>query len=169
MGEYSEPSAGTLRSELSRLRRVLPDGLLPELGTTSGYALVGEEVDVDWVNFTALAARAKEAVGHDRVDLGLKALSLVRGRVLEHQSWHGLDSMVWDMNVSIERLAGEITTEALAAGRAVDAAAAAGLGLKVVSSGRLWQLRVQAAEAGSGEDVRDVTERARTESGPLAG
>ena len=120
--EYSEPGAGSLRSELSRLRRVLPDGLLPDLGTGSGYALAVEDVDVDWINFDALANRANAAVGYERIDFGLQALRLVRGRVLEHQSWHGIDRMVWDMNVSIETLAANTAIEALTAGRPGDAA-----------------------------------------------
>ena len=162
-GEYSEPSAGTLRSELSRLRRVLPEGLLPELGTTAGYALAAKDVDVDWDNFTNFASQANHAEGNDRVEFGLKALRLIRGRVLENRSWHGIDRMVWDMNVSIEDLAAEIATEALAACRPAEAAEASRLGLKAVPSGRLWQLRVQAAEAGSGEDVRNLSERASVE------
>ena len=167
--EYSEPSAGSLRSELSRLRRVLPEGVLPDLGTGSGYALAVEEVDVDWINFEALANRANAAVGGDRIDFRLEALRLVRGRVLEHHSWHGIDRVVWDMNVSIETLAANTASEALAAGRPDDAAEATRLGLKAVPSGQLWRLRVQAAEAGSGEDVRTLAERVQAETGAASG
>jgi len=99
--EYSEPTAATLRSEISRLRRLLPDGLLPEMGAASGYALAAEGVEVDWVNFEALAAQADKATGHHRIELNLEALRLIRGRVLEHRSWHGIDGKVWEMNASI--------------------------------------------------------------------
>jgi len=162
--EYSEPTAATLRSEISRLRRLLPDGLLPELGAASGYALAAEGVEVDWVNFEALAAQADKATGHHRIELNLEALRLIRGRVLEHRSWHGIDGKVWEMNASIETLAARTASEALAAGRPADAAEATRLGLKAVMSEQLWQLRVQAAQAGSGEDPRNLTERARAET-----
>ena len=162
--EYSEPSAGSLRSELSRLRRVLPEGVLPDLGIGSGYALSVEEVDVDWISFEALANRANAAVGCERIDFGLQALRLVRGRVLERQSWHGIDRMVWEMNVSVETLAANTAIEALAVGRPGDAAEATRLGLKAGPSGQLWQLRLQAANAGSGENVRNLIERAQAET-----
>ena len=163
--EYSRPGAGSLRSGMSRLRKVLPAGLLPDLDPRAGDGLITGGVEVDWGIFQERAAQAAEAVGDDRVDIGLAALRLVRGRVLQHGSWHGIDRMVWEMNVAIEKLAVDTTVAALAAGRAQEAAEATRLGLKAVASERLWQLRVKAAEAGSGENSGQLSNRAKVELG----
>ena len=54
----SEPSALTVRSELSRLRKVLPDSLLPDREPGSGYRLPAEDVGVGWFVFKTLMALA---------------------------------------------------------------------------------------------------------------
>lgn len=166
--EDQEPSAPSLRSELSRLRGVLPPDLFPEHEPGSGYSLVAEEVQVDWVDFVRLAERAESCAGEERLDLALRALRLVRGPVLVHRSWHGIDSQVWEMNARIEQLAVDTASEVLEAGLPALAAEASRLGLAAVEgSPRLWRLRIDAAETGSGENVEQVKAHARAKLGDL--
>jgi DNA-binding winged helix-turn-helix (wHTH) protein len=159
--EMSEPTAATLRSELSRLRSVLPDGLLPDQAPGVGYRLAGP-VHVDWAAFKALAAQADGCDGLGRLEAADRALSLVRGPVLEHGGWHGIEQTVWEIEAAIEALAADCATRALDAGRASLAGKAAAQGLLAVpGSPALWQLRLRAAESGSGENVKVLTDRAR--------
>lgn len=164
--EEAELSASSVRSELSRLRRVLPDGLLPEREQGSGYLLSSDDVEVDWIVFRDRARRSAALEGYDRVELALSALELVRGPVLVHQSWFGIDSTVWDMNAEIEGFAADTAESALREERSVAAAVAARQGLLAVAgSRRLWELRVQAAAAGSGENEPELRARAVKEVG----
>lgn len=164
--EEAELSASSVRSELSRLRRVLPEGLLPEREPGSGYLLSSDDVEVDWIVFRDKARRSAGLEGYDRVEMALSALELVRGPVLVHQSWFGIDSTVWDMNAEIDRFAADTAETALQEGRSVAAAVAARQGLlAVVGSRRLWELRVLAARAGSGESEPALRARAATEVG----
>ncbi|MHB1930239.1 MAG: AfsR/SARP family transcriptional regulator [Acidimicrobiales bacterium] len=161
----AEPSAASVRSELSRLRRVVAAGVLPERQVAAGYGLAAELVEVDWDRFARLASRAGEEPA-GRVELGLGALGLVRGPVLVHQTWHGIDSKVWEMTAEIERVAAETAAAALESGQADLAALAARRGLLgVPASPRLWRLRLEAARAGSGENADEIAVQARRELG----
>jgi hypothetical protein len=163
--EVSELSAGTLRSELSRLRAVLPEGVFPERETGSGYGLVGA-VRVDWTVFKVLAAKAKVSEGDDRMTVAMEALRLIRGPVLENGTWHGIDKMVWEIEAAIDSLAVDTASLALEARQPAVAAEAATQGLLAVpGSPRLWRLRVRAAEDGSGESVAVLSGRARRDLG----
>jgi hypothetical protein len=163
--EDAELSATTLRSELSRLRAVLPAGVLPDRGAGVGYVLA-DGVEVDWGRFQAHASRVRSLDGAVRVAEGLEALRLVRGRVLQSAGWHGIDRTVWEIEASIDRLAADVATTALEQGLTPEAAEAAGLGLRAVpGSPALWRLRLQAAEQGSGEHPATVAARARAETG----
>jgi hypothetical protein len=164
--ELSEPTAATLRSELSRLRAVLPEGVLPDRAAGSGYCLAGP-VEVDWLVFKALAAEARDAEGARRLAVAGRALSLVRGPVLEGGGWHGIDRTVWEIEAAVELLAADTARWAMEAGEAALARLAAAQGLLAVpGSPGLWQLRIRAAQAGSGENVTVVVERARLLTDP---
>jgi hypothetical protein len=163
--EMSVLSAGTLRSELSRLRAVLPDGMFPERETGLGYGFAGP-VTVDWTVFKMLAATAKVSVGDDRIAVAMEALRLIRGPVLENGTWHGIDKTVWEIEAAIDSLAGETAVLALEARQPSVAAEAAARGLLAVPGApRLWQLRLRAAEDGSGENVAVLSGRARRDLG----
>jgi hypothetical protein len=163
--EMSEPTAATVRSELSRLRAVLPDGVLPDRSPGSGYGLAGP-VLVDWAEFKNLASQARAAEGDARLDVANRALRLVRGPVLEGGGWHGIDRTVWEIEAAVESFAIEIAGSALDDRRPSIAAAAAAQGLLAVpGSPNLWQLRLQAARTGSGENPAVIAERARSQLG----
>ena len=59
----SEPTAPTVRSEMSRLRKVLPAGLLAERVPGSDCGLPPDDVEVDWFTFKALMAQSHAAEG----------------------------------------------------------------------------------------------------------
>ena len=160
--DEEEPTASSVRSELSRLRGVLVDGVLPDREPGLGYGFAVGDVEVDWATFDRLARQAEESTdsGH-RIELGLQALDRVRGPVLVHQSWHGIDPVVWEINARIESLAATIATTALEADLPMLGASAARQGLLAVpASPRLWRLRIDAAIAGSGENDKEIAERA---------
>ena len=163
--EMSEPTAATLRSELSRLRSVLPDGLLPDQTPGVGYSLAGP-VHVDWAAFKALDVQAKACVGAQRLEVAARALSLLRGPVLENSGWHGIDPTVWEIETAVETLAVDTAERALEAGQATVAGKAATQGLLTVpGSPALWRLRLRAAESGSGENAKAIVDRARLSAG----
>lgn len=172
-GEYQEPMAASLRSELSRLRAVLAPEVLPDREPGGGYGFDPTLVEVDWVNFTNRLTAMRSAEKSRAVSTGLEALSLVRGPVLQHQSWFGVDKQVWEINASIEAAAGETAALALELGRPDLAAEAAAAGLRAVpASPKLWASRVQAAQTGSGENLDAIKLRAEAEIGgalPAAG
>ena len=164
--ENKEPSSSSLQSELSRLRRALPEGLLPESNAGTGYFLAGR-VEVDWTDFTRLVRHFNQVQDARRLEVALAAMALVRGPVLVHQAWHGIDARVWEMTAEIERFAVHAGGVALKADRCAAAAQIARQALLALpGSPALWQLRIRAGEAGSGEDPRALDDRARKEVGP---
>lgn len=143
-----------MRSELSRLRKVLPDGLLPDREPGSGYGLPGEDVEVDWSTFKTLMAQAGGMEDAFQLESAAKALRLVRGPVLEHRSWHGIDPLVWEMTAEIEQFASHAAEQALYLGHPAMAGEMARLGLMgAPGSPGLWRLRIRAAASGSGENL----------------
>jgi hypothetical protein len=163
--EMSEPTATTLRSELSRLRSVLPDGVLPDQTPGIGYSLAGP-VHVDWAAFKVLSAQAEACVGPQRLKVAGRALGLLRGPVLENSGWHGIERSVWEIEAAVEALAADTAERALAAGQATVAGKAAAQGLLAMpGSPGLWRLRLQAAKSGSGENVTVMADRARLLAG----
>lgn len=162
----SEPSAPTVRSEMSRLRKVLPAGLLAERVPGSDCGLPPDDVEVDWFIFKALMAQSHAAEGTAKLELATKALRLVRGRVLEHHTWHGVDALVWDMNAEIGNFASAHAALALEMGRPAEAAEISRLALLAVpGSPGLWRLRMRAAQAGSGENFDHLAEMAKADTG----
>lgn len=78
----TDPS-GALRTQVSRLRRVLGPAA-DSLGTEAGgYRLVVEPSQVDAIQFEQLVVRARETEGEAALDLLDAALALWRGRALE--------------------------------------------------------------------------------------
>ena len=164
--EDSEPSASTVRTDLSRLRAALPDGLLPDREAGAGYALRAEDVEVDLFEFNALAHEADTAVGERRLELAERALRLVRGPLLEHGTWYGIDRLVWEVTAEIERFASRSATYALEIDRPEAAGELARRGLLTATgSPGLWKLRLQAARAGSGESVEQLNRQAKIDTG----
>lgn len=162
----AEPSAPSVRSELSRLRKVLPDGLLPDREPGSGYGLPGEDVEVDWFTFKTLMARAGPMEDALQLESAAEALRLVRGPVLEHRSWHGVDPLLWEMTAEIERFASQAAEQALRLGQPAAAGEMARLGLMgAPGSPGLWRLRIQAAVSGSGENPDQLKQRATDDIG----
>ncbi|HWG73532.1 MAG TPA: hypothetical protein VG184_05715, partial [Acidimicrobiales bacterium] len=152
--EDKQPGAPNVRTCVSCLRAALPEGVLPDKGTDAGYLLPGDDVEVDWDTFRALAERARRVEGEDRLELAGRALALIRGPVLAHKTWHGVDQAVYHMTVAISELAAETAAEALAIGRADLAERAGRQGLLgAPGTPKLWQARIDAAKAGSGESV----------------
>jgi hypothetical protein len=162
----SEPSAPTVRSELSRLRKVLPDALLPDREPGSGYGLPAEDVEVDWFVFRTLMAQAGGIEDALQLESAAKALRLVRGPVLEHRSWHGIDPLVWEMTAEIERFASQAAEQALRLGQPTAAGDMARWGLMgAPGSPGLWRLRIRAAASGSGENLDQLKQRAKDDIG----
>jgi len=73
-----EASRASLHTYASELRRSLPEGCLPDAGTTDGYLLTGG-VATDWATFTSLVDEAKDADPASSALVLDRALSLVRG------------------------------------------------------------------------------------------
>ena len=73
-----EANRASLHTYASELRRSLPDGCLPDAGTTDGY-LLAAGVASDWATFTSLTEEADSVESEAAVVLLGQALSLVRG------------------------------------------------------------------------------------------
>ena len=165
----AEPSSGTLRNHLSKLRRALPDGVLVRDGTT--YRLT-DAVSADLVELRVLL----EAEG-DRQECLCRALGLVRGPVLSGSlagrnapyAWTG--DLVYEAERLVEDAAHELAGLALAASHLE-------LGEWAVAQGRKagphalvlvedW-LRLGHAEGGGREVARRLA-RARRDLGDDAG
>lgn len=145
------PSSETIHSLVSMLRGSLPEGLLPTIREGDiGYQWAGS-VDVDWSVFRTLAERATATTGTEKVDLGLKALSLIRGRPLDHGSWESILPALRRIETTIENLAADTARAAVSArdARSAEAAVAKGM-LAIPDSLVLWDSRLVAAAAGSG-------------------
>lgn len=167
--EDKEPSAPSVRTYVSYLRTALPEGMLPDKGGDAGYLLAGDDVEVDWDTFRALAERARRVDGADRLELAGRALALVRGPVLAHKTWHGVDQAVYHMTVAISDLPAETAAQALRIGRADVAERAGRQGLLgAPGTPKLWQARIDAAKAGSGESVAGIVAQAVADLGPGA-
>ena len=159
-------AAETIHSLISILRRSLPEGMLPKIRAgESGYRWAAN-VDVDWTVFRLLAGRAAAADGAGKVELGLKALGLVRGRPLEHRVWDGIRRHVARMETEIENLAADTARTALQLrdARSAESAIVKGM-LALPESLVLWDSRFVAAAAGSGFGL----ERARSEARKVLG
>ena len=164
--EESEPSAPTVRSELSRLRKILPEGLLADREPGLGYALPADEVEVDWFVFKTLVAQATTENDAMSLQTATNALRLVRGPVLEHRSWHGVDPLVWEMTAEIERFASRSAELALQMKEPALAAEIARFGLAgAPGSPGLWRVRIRAAASGSGENLDQLKKRAKEDTG----
>lgn len=73
---------------------------------------------------------------------------------------------MWQITADVERFASLSAAFALEIGHPDAAAEAARQGLLAVpGSPGLWRLRIQAAEAGSGENVEELRRHARRETG----
>lgn len=131
--ERPEASRASLHTYVSELRRSLPDGVLPDAGTTEGYVLHGP-VATDWATFTSLVTEA-EGAGGARADVCLsQALSLVRGvpfkgATSELFEWATTEHHVAAMEISITACAHELATMRLASGDGHGAGEAALKGL----------------------------------------
>ena len=159
-------AAETIHSLISILRRSLPEGMLPKIRAgETGYRWAAD-VDVDWAVFRLLAGRAAATDGASKVDLGLQALGLVRGRPLEHGLWDGIRRHVARMETEIENLAADTARTALELrdARSAEAAIVKGM-LALPESLVLWDSRLVAAAAGSGFGL----ERARSEAKEILG
>ncbi len=147
----TEPSAESLRTFASHLRRALPDGLLPAAGPSGGYRLTGN-VEVDWGVFQALTNQAAALpAGPERVELIDRALRLVRGIPLTGEAWAGIDQTVRHIETTIERVAADGAHVALGLrdARRAETITTQGL-LAAPASPLLWEARLVAAAAGSG-------------------
>ncbi|HET6875406.1 MAG TPA: hypothetical protein VFH70_11530, partial [Acidimicrobiales bacterium] len=115
------------------------------------------------LEFDRLAREAAaEVVAARRIELGLRALDWVRGPVLEHESWHGIDPLVWEINARIDDLASVTAATALEQHLPELAAAACRQALLAIPrTPRLWLLRRDASRAGSGESEGEVRRMAK--------
>jgi len=165
-GEDAEPSESTLYNYAHHLRQALPEGILPA-NNPGGYRL-GPGVEVDWAIFEGLVARAA-AEPAEMPRLVTTALSLVRGQPLAQMSWAGIEDRVNEMVATIERVAHDAATAALAArdARAADWAISRGL-LASPGSPGLLEDRMVAAAAGSGYGVERAWADAQRILGPDA-
>jgi len=143
-------SADGVHQLASWLRASLPEGAFPTIGAGElGYRLSG--VEVDWAVFKQLGSRAASSEGAEAVELALKALSLVRGVPLAHETWEGVRELVSKVETAVENLAADTARAALALRDARSAEAAVRRGTDAVpGSTALWELRLVAAAAGSG-------------------
>lgn len=156
----------TIHSLISILRRSLPEGILPDIRAAKRGYRWAANVDVDWTVFRLLASRAAAADGAGKVELGLEALGLVRGRPLEHGVWDGILRHVARMETEIENLAAGTARTALQLrdARSAESAIVKGM-LALPESLVLWDSRYVAAAAGSGFGL----ERARSEARKVLG
>ncbi len=148
-----------IHENASRLRSSLPAGVLPPIAPgRRGYQLLGD-IDVDTLCFMQLANRAQVAEGPDQVELGVRALSLIRGPVLAYATWFGIERLVRWWETQISTLAIQTVTAALQQrdARAADQALASAL-LALPGDPPLWEHRIIAAAAGSGISLDRVWE-----------
>jgi len=151
--ERQEASRASLHTYASELRRSLPDGILPDAGTTDGY-LLATGVTSDWSTFVELCDRADDAEPAAAASLRADALSLVRGTPFEGATtdsfeWATTEHHMASMEVAIARCAHQLSTGHLDAGDPAGAEEAARRGLVgVPDSALLHADLVRAAVAG---------------------
>lgn len=154
--------ADQVHSYASKLRSVLPVGVLPPIGAgAAGYQLTGR-VEVDAVLFDTLVTRAGETEGPERVELACRALRLVRGVPLSQASWEGIEPAVRNLTTRIENVAADTARACLAVRDARNAEWAISQGLLATPTAPvLWELRLTAAAAGSGVGLSRAWEQTR--------
>ena len=118
--ERPEASRASLHTYASELRRSLPDGCLPDAGTTNGY-LLAAGVASDWVTFTSLTDEADDAEPDAAAVLLDGALSLVRGAPFggatsELFEWATTGHHIAAMEVAVASCAHRLGTLRLTAG-----------------------------------------------------
>lgn len=84
-GEDADPDRQTLRSNISRARRALGDGHLPDAGTAGGYQLQDIGCDLTLIEQLSVRAASAERQGdHDEaINLYGQAVALIAGRPFE--------------------------------------------------------------------------------------
>ncbi len=162
-------SAQAVHSYAAKLRACLPEGALSPVNSGStGYQLA-PDVDVDLAAFITLADLSARAETAEQLELGLRALSLVRGPPLAEASWAGIEPLLRSVETAIENLAADTARQALAQHDARSAEAAVANGLAAIpASPALWELRLIAAAEGSRYGLERAWAGARQVLGPDA-
>lgn len=141
----------TVRQHLSRLRRALGEGHLPDAGKAGGYRLAST-VSSDWFRFQALVEAARRTEREASIGLWRQALGLVRGKAFEGVAsgtygWAWNELLISEMETAIIDVAHQLAQASLpAAPRMADWAAGRGL-LAVATDETLWGDRYEAALA----------------------
>lgn len=162
-------SVSSMHEAVSRLRKALPDGLLPPVPAgADGYHLAGD-IEVDWALFVELTGRAATVEGSDRLELLCRAMRLIRGVPLANGTWAGVDGWVRHIETTVEAAAADAARLALQLrdARTADWAAYQGL-LAVPGSPVLHELRLVAAAGGSGAGLERVWAQTCESLGPDA-
>lgn len=148
--DFDEHKVSTLWSYMSRLRSLIPQGMLADATGGSGYGLVGEfEVDWEWIE--QLLERARLAGGEEREALLAEALGLVRGEPLidVRLEWNGLGALRARMEREIDAAALDLVRLRLARGDRRGAQEAALSGLRGVPLS--WELHGEHLNASAGD------------------
>jgi hypothetical protein len=162
-------SVDDVHGHASKLRTSLPAGTLPPIAPGDGGYRLTDRVDVDWTIFRALADPAASTDGSDQIDLRLRALGLIRGRILDHATWPGIDRVVRDVEQTVETVAVDTARHALTRRDTRSAETAITAGLRALpESPILWQLRLIAAAGGSGVGLHRAWADAQRTLGPDA-
>ncbi|MHB1445426.1 MAG: AfsR/SARP family transcriptional regulator [Acidimicrobiales bacterium] len=103
-GARRPPSARTLSSYVSAVRRVLPAGAIPDSTGWQGYQLMSESVTSDWGELVALAKAATHLDGESAVKPLSRAMDLIRGKAFaDHEPrllpW--VDAERWEDKISL--------------------------------------------------------------------
>jgi hypothetical protein len=128
-----EASRASLHTYASELRRSLPEGCLPDAGTTDGYLLTGQ-VATDWATFTALVDEADDGDPAACAPALDRALTLVRGvpfdgATSELFEWTTTEHHTAAIEVAVTECAHRLVGLRLADGDGPGAVRAAGRGL----------------------------------------
>jgi DNA-binding SARP family transcriptional activator len=179
-GDLDEVAAKTLPQAVSRLRRCLGEGHLPDAREAGGYQLAST-VSSDWFRFQALVEAARRCDDHRACELLRQALGLVRGRPFagvedNGYGWVWEDLLVTTMEAAITAAAHRMAGLSLALGTPRLAEWAAGRGLQAVPTDEvLLEDRMTAALAVGGRPALDrawrdarATLGAQADDGPLA-
>ena len=175
-----EVKADTLRQHVSRLRRCLGDGYLPDVRDAGGYR-VAATVTSDWHRFQALTEASRRAAPSGAIKLLREAMGLVRGAPfagVERGSygWVWDELLVSEMEARIVDAAHRLAGLAMAHGAPGVAGWAVGRGLLALPADEvLWGDRLAAAAMTGGRsglarcwrDAREVL-GGQADDGPLA-